>query len=142
MEKVANSENSRSFIEIDDEEDLRGQESEDVDDPSSQAEEGSSTSSPSWSRESAAQLACSATMMHRASHRPGWLVQKYSIHMLPIHLIYNASVYRNTHARVQNNAMKASVYVCVCVCVCVRADSGGAGACYTEVAVEEEDMVR
>jgi hypothetical protein len=68
MEKVANSENSRSFIEMDDEEDLRDEEGEDVDDSSSQAEEGSSTSSPSSSRESAAQLACSATMMHRASH--------------------------------------------------------------------------
>jgi hypothetical protein len=29
-----------------------------------------------------------------------------------------------------------------CVCVCVCADSGDTGARYTEVAVEEEDMVR
>ena len=40
--------------------------------------------------------------------------------MLSIHMIYNASVYLNTHARVQNNAMKASVYVCVYVCVQIR----------------------
>jgi hypothetical protein len=75
---VANSENARSFMEMDDAEDLRDQEGEDVDAHSSHAAEGSSTSSPSWSRESAAQLACSATMMHRASHGPGCLVQKYT----------------------------------------------------------------
>jgi hypothetical protein len=87
MEKVAKSENARSFIEMDDEEDLRDQEGEDVDAPSSHAAD-----SQSWQRsndlanqaymsndfEAAAQLACSATMMHRASHRPGWLVQKPS----------------------------------------------------------------
>ncbi len=87
MEKVANSENARSFIEMDDDEDLRDQEGEDVDAPSSQAAD-----SQSWQRsndlankaymnndfESAAQWACRATMMHRASHRPGWLAQKYS----------------------------------------------------------------